>query len=190
LNACFCIVTLTVLLTACEKMSVAMPWESPAPIQLQIEGVPTSGKESMLMLNDQLEPLKKPSYQVIRRDFFDCNGMVAPWMQNLLVAEMNFLADKYKFLYLENPICLLSINKDEGPKNGRFSVHFYKDEAEMKACVLHQKCSLARNVSLILKNQSVYRSYFLSDFVHEKYDQHCITPDSKWLANTTCYTIE
>jgi hypothetical protein len=82
------------------------------------------------------------------------------------------------------------VDKDESPKNGRFSVHFYKDAEELKACVFHQHCESARNVSLVLKNQLVFRSYFLSDFKREKFYQHCVTPEGSWIANTTCYTVE
>jgi hypothetical protein len=41
----------------------------------------------------------------------------------------------------------------------------------------------------VLKNQAVYRSYFLSDFEREKYHQHCITPTGKWHPKTTCYDL-
>ena len=62
-------------------------------------GVPSTGKEPMLMIDDQLEPLTKPTYQLIKRDLYDCQGMVAPWLQNLLVAELNFLAEKSKLKF-------------------------------------------------------------------------------------------
>ena len=107
-----------------------------------------------------------------------------------LGASTNFLAEKSKLKLIEKPVCLLNVDKDESPKNGRFSVHFYKDAEELKACVFHQHCESARNVSLVLKNQLVFRSYFLSDFKREKFYQHCVTPEGNWIANTTCYTVE
>jgi hypothetical protein len=171
-------------------LGIPWPWQKKEVIQIKIDGVPSTGKEPMLMIDDQLEPLTKPTYQLIKRDLYDCQGMVAPWLQNLLVAELNFLAEKSKLKLIEKPVCLLNVDKDESPKNGRFSVHFYKDAEELKACVFHQHCESARNVSLVLKNQLVFRSYFLSDFKREKFYQHCVTPESNWIANTTCYTVE
>ena len=178
------------ILSGCDKLSIPWPWQKKEVIQIKIDGVPSTGKEPMLMIDDQLEPLTKPTYELIKRDLYDCQGMVAPWLQNLLVAELNFLAEKSNLKLIEKPVCLLNVDKDESPKNGRFSVHFYKDSEELKACVFHQHCESARNVSLVLKNQLVFRSYFLSDFKREKFYQHCVTPESNWIANTTCYTVE
>ena len=181
---------LACMLSGCDKLDIPLPWQKKEVIQIKIDGVPSTGKEPMLMIDDQLEPLTKPTYQLIKRDLYECQGMVAPWLQNLLVAELNFLAEKSKLKLIEKPVCLLNVDKDESPKNGRFSVHFYKDSEELKACVFHQHCESARNVSLVLKNQLVFRSYFLSDFKREKFYQHCVTPESNWIANTTCYTVE
>jgi len=181
---------LVCILSGCDKLGIPRPRQKKEVIQIKIDGVPSKGKEPMLMIDDQLEPLTKPTYQLIKRDLYDCQGMVAPWLQNLLVAELNFLAEKSNLKLIEKPVCLLNVDKDESPKNGRFSVHFYKDSEELKACVFHQHCESARNVSLVLKNQLVFRSYFLSDFKREKFYQHCVTPESNWIANTTCYTVE
>ena len=181
---------LVCILSGCDKLGIPWPWQKKEVIQIKIDGVPSKGKEPMLMIDDQLEPLTKPTYQLIKRDLYYCQGMVAPWLQNLLVAELNFLAEKSNLKLIEKPVCLLNVDKDESPKNGRFSVHFYKDSEELKACVFHQHCESARNVSLVLKNQLVFRSYFLSDFKREKFYQHCVTPESNWIANTTCYTVE
>jgi hypothetical protein len=115
--------------------------------------------------------------------------MVAPWFQKVLVAELNYLADKEKLQLINEPVCLLIVDKDLGPKEGRFSVHFYEDAHELKECAINHRCKLARNVSLVLKNQLVFRSYFLSDFKREKYYQHCVTPDDMLIANSTCYVV-
>ena len=168
------------LLTACQDAK---------PSHVVLEGIARTGTEPMLMLNNELEPIGDPAYVHQKRDLYNCDGMVAPWFQKLLVAELNYLAEKEKLQALKAHSCLLIIDKDLGPKEGRFSVHFYQDEHELKECAINHRCKIARNVSLVLKNQLVYRSYFLSDFKREKYFQHCITPKDMWLANTTCYVI-
>lgn len=159
------------------------------PVHVALDGVARKGAEPMLMLSDELEPLANPTYVHKKRDLYDCDGMVAPWFQKMLVAELNFLATQDKLQHITKPVCLLIVDKDLGPKEGRFSVHFYEDAQELRECAINHRCKLARNVSLVLKNQLVYRSYFLSDFKREKYYQHCITPDDMWVANTTCYVL-
>jgi len=159
------------------------------PVKVVLDGVPRTGTEQMLSLTDELEPMADPTFVHKKRDLYDCEGMVAPWFQKVLVAELNYLADKDKLQQISMPVCLLIVDKDLGPKQGRFSVHFYEDAHELKECALNHHCKLARNVSLVLKNQLVYRSYFLSDFKREKYYQHCITPDDMWMGNATCYEL-
>lgn len=172
--------TVLTLLTACNDAN---------PVKVVLEGVARSGVEPMLMLNDELEPLADPAYVHKKRDLYDCEGMVALWFQKVLVAELNYLANQDKLQNINSPVCLLIVDKDLGPKEGRFSVHFYEDVQELRECAINHRCKLARNVSLVLKNQLVYRSFFLSDFRREKYYQHCITPDDLWMANTTCYVV-
>ena len=159
------------------------------PVHVELDGIARTGAEPMLMLTDELEPMADPTYVHKKRDLYDCQGMVAPWFQKVLVAELNYLADKEKLQLINEPVCLLIVDKDLGPKEGRFSVHFYEDAHELKECAINHRCKLARNVSLVLKNQLVFRSYFLSDFKREKYYQHCVTPDDMLIANSTCYVV-
>ena len=172
--------TVLTLLTACNDAK---------PVKVVREGVARSGVEPMLMLNDELEPLADPAYVHKKRDLYDCEGMVALWFQKVLVAELNYLANQDKLQSINSLVCLLIVDKDLGPKEGRFSVHFYEDVQELRECAINHRCKLARNVSLVLKNQLVYRSFFFSGFRREKYYQHCITPDDLWMANTTCYVV-
>lgn len=177
-------------LASCGEGSLSGSGGVTKQVQLPLEGVVREGKEPMLMINDQLEPMAQPLFRQQRRDLYACQDMVAPWLQTMLVAELNFLADQSKLQRISNPVCLLYIEKDLGPSTGRFSVHFYESDSERDECAVNMRCKLARNVSLILKNQQVYRSYFLSDFKREKFHQHCVTPDNMWQANTTCYAVQ
>ncbi|WP_353140033.1 hypothetical protein [Limnohabitans sp.] len=168
------------VLTACQDAK---------PVHVVLDGIARKGAEPMLMLTDELEPMADPTYVHKKRDLYDCEHVVAPWFQKVLMAELNYLSDKDKLQLINAPVCLLIVDKDLGPKEGRFSVHFYEDAQELRECAINHRCKLARNVSLVLKNQLVYRSYFLTDFNREKYYQHCITPDDMWMANTTCYVL-
>jgi hypothetical protein len=176
----FAVLMVWVMLSACQDAK---------PVHVALGGITRTGTEPMLLLTGELEPMAVPAFEHKKRDLYDCDGSVAPWFQKVLVAELNYLADKDKLQSLHAPVCLLIVDKDLGPKEGRFSVHFYQDAQELKECAINHRCKLARNVSLVLKNQLVYRSYFLSDFKREKYYQHCITPEDMWLANQTCYVV-
>ncbi len=166
------------------------PWQDVKPVHLVLDGTARAGSEPMLLLGDDFEPLADPAFLLIKRDLYDCQGMVAPWFQQVLVAELNYLATKDKLQQITEPVCLLMVDKGAGPKEGRFSVHFYQDAHELKECAINHRCKIARNVSLVLKNELVFRSYFLSDFKREKFFQHCVTPDDMWIPNTTCYEIQ
>ena len=170
-------------------LAVLSACQDAKPVHVVLDGIARTGAEPMLMLTDELEPMADPTYVHKKRDLYDCQGMVAPWFQKVLVAELNYLAEKEKLQTINAPVCLLIVDKDLGPKEGRFSVHFYEDAHELKECAINHRCKLARNVSLVLKNQLVFRSYFLSDFKREKYYQHCVTPDDMLIANSTCYVV-
>jgi hypothetical protein len=143
----------------------------------------------MLLLSADNWPMTAPVFRQVKRDFYDCKGLVGDWFEILLLAEMNFLAHESGLKNLPSAVCLVQIDRQLKPNEGRFVVHFYANATELSECAMKHRCALARNVSLVLKNQAVYRSYFLSDFEREKYHQHCITPEGKWQPKTTCYDL-
>jgi len=143
----------------------------------------------MLLLSADNWPMTAPVFRQVKRDFYDCKGLVGDWFETLLLAEMNFLANESGLKNLPSAVCLVQIDRQLKPNEGRFVVHFYANATELSECAMKHRCQMARNVSLVLKNQAVYRSYFLSDFEREKYHQHCITPAGKWHPKTTCYDL-
>ena len=177
-------------LWGCGDKPITWPWSEPATAtQVNMPPVAQSGQSPMLLLSADNWPMTAPVFRQVKRDFYDCKGLVGDWFETLLLAEMNFLASESGLQNLPSAVCLVQIDRQLKPNEGRFVVHFYANATELSECAMKHRCQLARNVSLVLKNQAVYRSYFLSDFEREKYHQHCITPDGKWHPKTTCYDL-
>jgi predicted small lipoprotein YifL len=177
-------------LWGCGEKPLTWPWSDPlAAVPANTPPVAQSGQSPMLLLSADNWPMTAPVFRQVKRDFYDCKGLVGDWFETLLMAEMNFLAKESGLKNLPSAVCLVQIDRQLKPNEGRFVVHFYANATELSECAMKHRCQLARNVSLVLKNQAVYRSYFLSDFEREKYQQHCITPDGKWHPQTTCYDL-
>jgi hypothetical protein len=181
--------SLLMLLSACSDSPWYWPWED-APAQLTLPGVAYSGDQAMLRLGPAGQPLANPSLIQIQRAFFDCKGLVGDWYQLLLEAEMNHLAAHENLKPMNQPVCVVSMDKDLNLAQGRYTVHFFSSGEEMNQCLIHHHCEWARNVTLSTKNNSVYRYYFISDFKLEYYYSHCLTADNIWHKDTTCATLE
>lgn len=181
---------LLLTLWGCGEKFLTWPWTDQATASpTNTPPVAQSGQSPMLLLSADNWPMTAPIFRQVKRDFYECKGLVGDWFETLLLAEMNFLANESGLKNLPSAVCLVQIDRLLKPDEGRFMVHFYANATELSECAMKHRCQLARNVSLVLKNNAVYRSYFLSDFQREKYQQHCITPDGKWHPQTTCYEL-
>ncbi len=189
ISGCICFLG---LLTSCSENFFGFGFLDMKPVAIHAEEGVLKNAEPMMMINDEFEPLVSPRYVQLKRDIYDCKGMVAPWLQKVLLDEFNFLAKRSKLQQMDTPVCVMYLEKDLGPKTGRFSVHFYENEVELVKCSTNLRCKLkmARNVVLMLKNEQIYRSYFLSDFVNEKYYLFCVNPVGELIGNNTCYSME
>ena len=157
---------------------------------VRLPGVEQGGREPIMALTPELKPVTRPAFRTVKRDFFECQGLVGAWYQKMVVAEMNYLARHDGLTEMADPVCLVSMDLSLGHREGRFKIHLYKDLAELKECEMNLRCTWARNVSLAVRDQRIYRSYFLSDFKRERYYQHCITPENRFFANVTCYVVD
>ena len=176
-------------LSACGDTELDWRLTAVPPVALKLPGLEQAGDEPILALTADMDPVTKPAFKHVKRDFFECQGLLGAWYQKIIVAEINFLAKQHALMQIANPVCLISVDKSVGLNGGRFKVHLYMDMEDLKECEMNLRCKWARNVGLVLKNKAVYRSYFLSDFKNDKYYQHCVSPDSQWFARTTCYTM-
>ncbi|MFM1926028.1 MAG: hypothetical protein RIT44_1834 [Pseudomonadota bacterium] len=181
---------LLLVLSACGDADLDWRLTAVPPVALKLPGLEQAGEEPILALTADMDPVTKPAFKHVKRDFFECKGLLGAWYQKIIVAEINFLAKQHELMQIANPVCLISVDKSVGLNGGRFKVHLYMDMEDLKECEMNLRCKWARNVGLVLKNKAVYRSYFLSDFKNDKYYQHCVSPDSQWFARTTCYTMQ
>jgi len=182
------VATWALLLQGCGDSDLLGTAEPP-PERLEIKGIAYSGAEPILKLDHDHLPVTRPAFQQVKRDFYECTGAVAVWFQVLALAEMNHLARAYEMEELRNPVCFLTRDKQLGHGEGKYKIHFYKDRTELRECEMNMRCSIARNMSLVVWDRAIYRSYFLTDFDRGKYYQHCVTPDNVLHRMTTCYLV-
>lgn len=182
--------TLLLALSACDDAPADKLAYPDGGVIVRLPGVEQGGREPILALTPELKPVTRPAFRTVKRDFFECQGLVGPWYQKLVVAETNYLARHDGLLEMKDPVCLVSMDLSLGHREGRFKIHLYKDLAELKECEMNLRCTWARNVSMAVRDQRIYRTYFLSDFKREQYYQHCITPENRFFANVTCYEVD
>ena len=119
----------------------------------------------------------------------DCNGIVAPWFRELVVAEMNYFAELVELPFVKGDACVVSIGTDRSLTPGRINIHLYVNQQRLNACVRNEQCPVFRSISLIPKDTVLYRSYFLSDMSRKLISQQCVTAKGKLYPDTTCYTV-
>ncbi|MEI7740091.1 MAG: hypothetical protein WCJ99_15285 [Betaproteobacteria bacterium] len=150
---------------------------------------PSSGKEPMLRLDSKLKPLTEPVYENDRLTFYECQGVLGPWFQELLTAEMNYFNELVELPMVNGQACVVGIGTLKSLTAGRINVQLYASTRQMNDCIRDDRCPIFRSVSLISKNDNVYRSYFLSDLNRKLISQQCVTSKGKLHSDTTCYTV-
>ena len=60
---------------------------------VRLPGVAQGGSEPILALTPDTQPVTPPAFRTVKRDFFECEGLVGSWYQKMVVAEMNHLAE-------------------------------------------------------------------------------------------------
>ncbi len=151
---------------------------------------PTSGKEPMLLLGPKNKPMIDIVVHTYKLDYYDCQGVVAPWFREVLVAELNYFSEIAKIPMVDGVLCLVSVANENHLTPGRISVNFFSSNKEMSTCTTGKFCTTYRSVSMILKGNKVFRQYFLSDVGKSVISQNCVTNKGKWYKNSTCYTVE
>ena len=151
---------------------------------------PRSGKEPMLRLDSKLKPLTEPVYENDRFTFYDCQGVLGAWFQELLTAEMNYFNELVELPMVNGQACVVSIGTPKSLTAGRINVQLYASTRQMNDCVRDDRCTIFRSVSLLPREDNVYRSYFLSDLNRKLISQQCVTSKGKLYPDTTCYTVD
>ena len=151
---------------------------------------PQSGKEPMLLLGPKNQPFTEMIAHTTKLEYFECDGIVAPWFKELLVAEMNYFAELNEMPFVKGDACVVSIGTTKSLTPGRISIHLYTNQQRLTACIRNEQCPIFRSISLIPKGEVLYRSYFLSDMSRKLIAQHCVTNKGKLHSDTTCYSVD
>jgi len=151
---------------------------------------PQSGKEPMLLLGPKNQPFTEMIVHTNKLEYFECDGIVAPWFKELLVAEMNYFAELSEMPFVKGDACVGSIGTTKSLTPGRISIHLYTNQQRLTACIRNEQCPIFRSISLIPRGQVLYRSYFLSDMSRKLISQHCVTDKGKLHSDTTCYSVD
>jgi hypothetical protein len=144
----------------------------------------------MLTLDKKGQPMTQAIHESDRLTYYDCKGVLAPWFQELLTAELNYFSELVEFPLIKGTQCVVTVGTPKSLSPGRISVQMYLNGKDMNDCVMDSICFVFRSVNLIAKNGGVYRSYFLSDMFRKMVSQQCVTPKGKLYSNTTCYSVD
>jgi hypothetical protein len=151
---------------------------------------PNSGKEPMVLLDTQNRPLGEVVHHKDKMDYYECKGIIAPWFQELLVAEMNYFNELADLPFVRSENCIVTYGTDKSLTPGRIGVQLFETRKEFDKCVRNDFCPIFRTVNFVPVNKSLMRSYFLSNTNSKEIFQHCVTDIGKWHRNSTCYTID
>jgi hypothetical protein len=156
----------------------------------ELRGAPQSGPEPILLLGEHNQPLAEPIRHEIRMDYYECNGLVGGWFQELISAEMRYLEAQSKLRKAAYDVCIVGASNDNNLKQGKYVIYFYENLNQRNNCILKKRCNAIRNVTLVPKNNGIYRSYFLSDLKDDSYQQFCVTSKGKLYPKTTCFMVD
>lgn len=165
------------------------PKPPPSGSRAMLARPPQSGKEPMMLLGAKNKPFTEPIYFTDKLKYFECDGIVAPWFRELIVAEMNYFAELVDMPFVKGDACVVSMGTDKSLTPGRMSIHLYTNGERLSACIRNEKCPVFRSVNLIPKGEVLYRSYFLSDMSRKLIAQHCVTAKGKLHSDKTCYEV-
>lgn len=165
------------------------PSDNAAP-RASLARPPTSGPEPMMKLGPKNKPFTQPIEHTIKLDYYDCDGIVAPWFREVVVAEMNYFAELNQMPFVKGDACVVTVGTDKSLTPGRVSIQLYTNVQKLNDCVRNEMCPTFRSVNMVEKdNKRIYRSYFLSDMGRKLIAQYCVTHKGKLHNDTTCYSV-
>ena len=150
---------------------------------------PTSGPEPMLLLDKDKNPLIPVLHNTIKLNYYECDGLVAPWFRELVVAEMNYFSALINLPLVDGKNCVVSIGTTNGLTPGRISIDVHETPERLKDCLSAKLCAQFRSMSLIEKGTTLYRSYFLSDMGRKLISRQCVDHKGKWFKDKNCYDV-
>jgi hypothetical protein len=167
---------------------------------LQTNAVPDKIAKTNAVSQDHADPMLTlglnhlPMTEIIKaqekENFYACQGVVAHWFLDILSQEMNYFAGLSKLVTIDPSVCVISIENEKSLTPGLMTIRLYQTFDQLNNCIQRHKCKIEHNVTLVIKRNGVYRSYFLTDLQHERYVEHCVSDQGQWFKNTNCYQID
>ncbi len=144
----------------------------------------------LLILGSNQLPMTQIIKSQEKENFYDCQGVVSSWFLSIVSEEMNYFAAQSKLVGIDKTACIISIENEKSLTPGLFTIRLYQNIDQLKDCIERHRCTIERNVTLQVKHNQVYRSYFLTDLNTARYIQHCVSNQGKWFKNTNCYQVD
>jgi hypothetical protein len=144
----------------------------------------------MLRLGSNQLPMTEIIKSQEKENFYNCQGVVSNWFLSIVSEEMNYFAAQSKLVGIDKTACIISIENGKSLTPGLITIRLYQTIDQLKDCIDKHRCKIERNVTLQVKHNQVYRSYFLTDLNTARYIQHCVSNEGKWFKNTNCYQVD
>jgi len=68
-------------LSACGDADLDWRLTAVPPVALKLPGIEQAGDEPILALTADMDPVTKPAFKHVKRDFFECKGLLGAWYQ-------------------------------------------------------------------------------------------------------------
>ena len=144
----------------------------------------------MLILGPDHLPFTEIVRSQEKENFYACDGVVSGWFLNIVSEEMNYFAALSKLVSIDKSACIVSIENEKSLTPGLITIRLYQNMQQLSDCIERHKCKIEHNVTLQIKHNQIYRSYFLTDMNNERFVQHCVSDQGQWFKNTNCYKVE
>lgn len=123
-----------------------------------------------------LKPTSQPSYVSPsgKTRFWPCKGMVSKRLLKLIKSDLVLLSNVYG-VPPPSDLCMYSISEVDlmGQNITNYTVDLFINKADMNSCLIQDRCTNIRTMTLKSRNGEVYRQYMVKDS-NDKLQRVCL----------------